>query len=122
MHVRRHMLAWVLALPLIPAGAQPIPSFLEPILAKGRPRTTAQVLLLTRELAESGACARPEFYSVPVMHALLGESSDAKVNESPYTIVAFTHGLQELVTADDESTRQSPHMKGVWLDVRTRSS
>jgi hypothetical protein len=118
MHIRRHMLAWILALPLIPAGAQPIPPFLEPILANGRPRTVAQVLLLTRKLAESGACARAEFYSAPVMRALFGEGSDAKVNESPYTIVASSHGLQELVTADDESTRQSPYLKGVWLDVR----
>jgi hypothetical protein len=122
MHIRHRVLAWILALPLIPAGAQPIPPFLEPILANGPPRTVAQVLLLTRKLAESGACARAELYSVPVMRALFGEGSDAKVNESPYTIVASSHGLQELVTADDESTRQSPYLQGVWLEVRRPTS
>jgi hypothetical protein len=36
----------------------------------------------------------------------------------PRSIVASTHGLQDLVTADDESTRQSPYLKGVWLEAR----
>jgi hypothetical protein len=83
MHIPRGILPWLLALPLISAAAQPIPPFLAPILANGRPRTVDQVLLLARAIAESGACAREELYSVPVMQALFGEGSDAKVNESP---------------------------------------
>jgi hypothetical protein len=118
MHIRCFMIALALSVASIQAGAQSLPAFLEPLLINGPPRSTAEVILLVRGLAETGACARANFYSVPVMRALFGPGSDAKVTEYTSRISASTHGLQELVLADDDFTRQSPNSRGVWLDAR----
>lgn len=118
MHIRCLMIALALSVSSIQTGAQSLPAFLQPLLVNGPPRSTAEVILLVRGLAEVGACARPSFYSVPVMRALFGHGSDAKVTEYTSRITASTHGLQKLVLAEDEFTRQSPNSRGVWLDAR----
>ncbi len=118
MRIRYLMIALALAVPSIQAWAQSIPPFLEPLLVNGPPRSTGEVLLLVRGLAEAGACARADFYSVPVMGALLGPGSDANVADYASRITASTHGLQALVFADDDFTKQSPGSRGVWLEAR----
>jgi hypothetical protein len=118
-HTRRHIVVLALTLPSLTAvAAEPVPAFLEPLLADGPARTTSQVLLMVRGLAESGACARSDFYSAEVMHALLGEATNVRVDEYSTLTSVSARSLQALITDDSNLSPTLEYLKGGWLGAR----